>query len=214
MSKHKKSKKKKTSQKQIEANRRNAERSTGPTSDEGKEISSRNARNEDYYTKQLLADESEDEFLLFYNGLDEEFAPSSETEICYFEEFAWSVWLIRRIRRQMNRVWQEFSDVVEQNRELDRLSKIQQRLERSREKARREFYATRSGLVNPTPKQLTRARIEEFCRPPYADMNASQFYEEVLGIPRKDHMGQVIPPQNGGQMGSFCAPPDPSASTP
>src|SRR5437870_5718536 len=85
--------------KQIEANRENAKRSTGPRTPQGKSASSRNALKHGLYAEQLLLPfESEKEFEEHAAGFRDEYQPSTPTAHTLVNQIIWSSWLLRRFR--------------------------------------------------------------------------------------------------------------------
>lgn len=87
-----------TSERQIAANRRNAQRSTGPRSPEGREISSRNAQQHEVLSQRVTTDVEENElYESMLNGFMDEYGPRSETEILLVERLANLFWRERRL---------------------------------------------------------------------------------------------------------------------
>ena len=87
-----------TSERQIAANRRNAQRSTGPRSPEGREISSRNSQQHGVLSQRVTTDVEENEiYERMLNSLMEEYGPRSETEILLVERLANLFWRERRL---------------------------------------------------------------------------------------------------------------------
>ena len=89
-----------TSPEQIEANRANARRSTGPRTEDGKARSSQNARLHGLCSRQLyLADEEEAAiFASLRSALFAQLAPAGELELIHFETIIHSQWNLRRCR--------------------------------------------------------------------------------------------------------------------
>jgi len=90
-----------TSAKQIEANRENALHSTGPTTPEGKEASRRNALKDGLRAKQVIIPglENPAEFEELLRELCDDWEPAGHTEIHMVEEIAMAEWRLRRVRR-------------------------------------------------------------------------------------------------------------------
>ena len=90
-----------TSEKQVAANRDNAEKSTGPQTQEGKARSSGNAVKHGLTAKDrvVLADESREQFEAMRLLLLEEMQMGSALEKVLIEEIAASAWRLRRIAR-------------------------------------------------------------------------------------------------------------------
>ncbi len=88
-----------TSRKQIEANRRNAQRSTGPTSAHGKSITCLNAKR-DGFTGQIITLSEEDRpvFDQFREKLVADLKPNNVTETNLADAIAWDTWRINHIR--------------------------------------------------------------------------------------------------------------------
>lgn len=87
-----------TSERQIAANRRNAQRSTGPRSPEGREISSRNSQRHGVLSQRVTTDVEENElYERMLNSFMDEYGPRSETEILLVERLANLFWRERRL---------------------------------------------------------------------------------------------------------------------
>ncbi len=89
-----------TSPAQIDANRANARRSTGPVTPEGKAHSSQNARVHGLCSRQLhIADEEEAAIFASLRGaLSTQLIPVGELELLHFETILHSQWNLRRCR--------------------------------------------------------------------------------------------------------------------
>jgi hypothetical protein len=90
-----------TSVRQIEANRKNALRSTGPTTPEGKQASRRNALKHGLRAKELVIPGLEDpaEYEALLSELCDDWQPEGHTEIHLVEQLAQDEWRLRRARR-------------------------------------------------------------------------------------------------------------------
>jgi hypothetical protein len=89
-----------TSTAKIEANRRNAQHSTGPKTAEGKAASSRNALRHGLTARQLiLFDETEEDFANFHDELRAAHAPADAAEAALVERIAIAHWRLRRVWR-------------------------------------------------------------------------------------------------------------------
>ena len=87
-----------TTQKQIEANRLNSERSTGPKSDHGKAIVSQNALKHGVFSKHILIDgESQKEFEALSMEFHGQFHPQSFLEKLFLERALTAAWRLSRI---------------------------------------------------------------------------------------------------------------------
>jgi len=88
------------SEEQIAANRRNAQKSTGPRTEEGKAASSRNAIRHGLASAQLiLFDERPEDFEAFYDDLRTAHAPADAVEDGLVERIALASWRLRRVWR-------------------------------------------------------------------------------------------------------------------
>jgi hypothetical protein len=86
-------------QKQIDANRRNAQKSTGPKTDEGKSITRLNARREGF-TGQIVILDAEDRphFEKFKSGLVADLQPKTTLELSLAHAIAWDTWRLNHLR--------------------------------------------------------------------------------------------------------------------
>ena len=95
--------KKDTSPNKIEANRRNAKKSTGPRSAAGKAKSSRNAVKHGLLAGRIVLadhkDEDPQQFGLLLDGLRDDYQPQSTIETMLVERLAASFWRLRRAYR-------------------------------------------------------------------------------------------------------------------
>jgi hypothetical protein len=98
-----------TTQKQIDANRRNAQKSTGPKTPEGKEIASQNATRHGLLAQALVLEgESREEFDRFSEGLMAHLGPVGYVEMMLAERVVAGAWRSRRaLRIEWRLVWQD-----------------------------------------------------------------------------------------------------------
>ena len=83
---------------QIQANRSNAERSTGPQTETGKAVARRNATRHGILTgRLLLEDENQTEFETLVADLQDSFNPTGAIELALVERIAVAVWRQRRL---------------------------------------------------------------------------------------------------------------------
>jgi hypothetical protein len=96
-----------SSQKQIEANRRNARKSTGPKSEKGKANSRMNALRHGLSAEQAtLPHENEDDYEKLRAGMLESYAPQDSAEQALVEELVNAYWRLLRLHRVENRYWE------------------------------------------------------------------------------------------------------------
>lgn len=87
-----------TTDKQIEANRRNAQNSTGPTTGEGKQASKMNATKHGLTAETVvIKDEDPEVFDALRNDLIREFAPETTLEFQLVDRMASTLWRLRRV---------------------------------------------------------------------------------------------------------------------
>lgn len=87
-----------TSPKQVEANRKNAMRSTGPKTEKGKQVSRMNALTHGLTAKHVVIEgEDPEEFERLLDGLIEEYAPRTILEQQLTEHLASHLWRLKRI---------------------------------------------------------------------------------------------------------------------
>ena len=86
---------------QIEANRENAKKSTGPQTEEGKQKSSQNARRHGLSSAAIFIPPGcEDEFQQTYSEYFSEIKPIGEIQMAYFDQLIHAVWNLH-IARQL-----------------------------------------------------------------------------------------------------------------
>ena len=99
------------SEAKLEANRANAQHSTGPKTDEGKATVSQNAVKHGLYKKDIYIRPDEKEaFEEFRYNLFEEYAPVGVSEEAAFARILHADWSLRRIRELEDRLFFEFDD--------------------------------------------------------------------------------------------------------
>jgi hypothetical protein len=95
-----------TSEKQIEANRRNALKSSGPKTEEGKAKSRMNALRHGLTAEQaVLPHENEDDYEKLREGMLESYAPEDSAEIALVEELVSAYWRLMRLHRVETCYW-------------------------------------------------------------------------------------------------------------
>jgi len=96
-----------SSQRQIEANRRNALKSTGPTSATGKAVSSMNALKSGIHAKSLvLPSEKLADLEQLIDEYYQRHQPASPEARLYLDEVVHCEWLLRRYRTAETQMWQ------------------------------------------------------------------------------------------------------------
>jgi hypothetical protein len=95
-----------TSEKQIEANRRNALKSSGPKTGEGKARSRMNALRHGLTAGQAVLPH-EDDYEKLREGILESYAPADAAELAIVEELANAYWRLMRLHRVETRYWEQ-----------------------------------------------------------------------------------------------------------
>src|SRR5215471_10420 len=86
--------------KQIEANRRNAQKSTGPRTEEGRAAVRFNGLKHGLRAKSLcLPGDDPDELDAFLDNFEADYRPSTQTEAELVLQIAMATWRLRRFRR-------------------------------------------------------------------------------------------------------------------
>ena len=146
--------------KQFEANRRNAQKSTGPKTPEGKAACRMNALRHGLRARSvLLPGEDPTEFHQLCNDLEAEWRPQSRTEQFYVEQMAVSQWKLTRMEVVEVNIFKD-ADARNQLSSLDRMWQAEHRLERSFSRAQRELQrlqASRPQPEDPTPAPAAEA---------------------------------------------------------
>src|SRR5437870_498208 len=132
--------------KQIEANRRNALKSTGPSTPEGKAAVRLNALRHGLRAHTVvLPGEKPEAFQQLCDDLEAESQPQTRTEQLYVEQMAVSQWKLRRMEiAEASLLVQKFG-AKNQIPLLDRLWKAEARLERSFARAQHELERIQKG---------------------------------------------------------------------
>ena len=120
------------SDKQHQANVENAQKSTGPTTPEGREAIRFNALTYGLRTRQtILERENAAEYSDLWDELEADWQPQTRTERCYLETMVTSQWLLRRIAESEQRIYTTMKRGEEQFKLLAYIYKQRAQLERS-----------------------------------------------------------------------------------
>jgi hypothetical protein len=143
---------------QIDANRANAQLSTGPVTAEGKARVAQNAVRHGLTAKNLVVREDErEELAALRDRLSAEIAPQGALECLAFDELLHAAWNLRRFRRIEAEAsigtLDDFTD-PQAAAVLDRLGRYQARAQRAYTRALAELRALQTG------RALRRARLE------------------------------------------------------
>ena len=181
---------------QIEANRRNALKSTGPRTPEGKAASCRNALRHGLRSRAVvLPDENREEYDQLCNDLEAEWQPQSRTEQFYVEQMAVSQWKLTRMEAsELSLLRQaDYGKVTVQDQIplLDRIQQCQHRLERSYNRAQRELERLQDSRRHPVhPPEGEAATLPQ----PTADVPADR---EPAPAPKAPYIMSAAPAAGG-----------------
>jgi hypothetical protein len=128
------------SEKQQEANRQNAQHSSGPITPEGKAAVRLNALTYGLRARSTLIDgEDPEEYKRLWANLEAEWQPQTPTERLYLEQMSTSQWLLARVATGESRIYEADIRIQEQLPLLREVSTQRTRLERSFTSAQREL---------------------------------------------------------------------------
>jgi ribosomal silencing factor RsfS len=179
--------------KQFEANRRNAQKSTGPKTPDGKAAVSMNALRHGLRARTVvLPGEDREEFDHLCDDLEVEWHPQSRTEQFYVEQMAVSQWKLTRMEVVEVNIFKE-ADTKTQVPMLDRLWQAEHRLERSYVRAQRELQRLQDSRPHPIqqPEDPTPAPAAE--APSTAAAEVGQAVSPVGSTPCVEPPSEVQP---------------------
>ena len=118
--------------KQQEANRKNAQHSTGPKTPEGKAAIRFNALTYGLRTRAtILERENAADYSQLWDELEADWQPQTRTERCYLETMVTSQWLLKRVAEHENRIYDCIEFGEERFKMLAYVAKQRAQLERS-----------------------------------------------------------------------------------
>ena len=120
------------SQKQQEANRKNAEHSTGPKTPEGKAAIRFNALTYGLRTRAtMITGENAADYSQLWDELEADWQPQTRTERCYLETMVTSQWLLKRVAESEQKIYLYIAFGEQQFKMLAYVAKQRAQLERS-----------------------------------------------------------------------------------
>jgi len=150
-----------TSERKLEANRANAQLSTGPQSPEGKAASAQNARRHGLTAHQLfIPPDRQDDFQSLLNNLHHQIQPQGEIELQYFNQLLHAAWNLT-IARELHASALSLLDEPR----IDRAARYIAQFERSfarAHKALREAQTNRAIATLPSNEPL--AQLPQPCQ--------------------------------------------------
>jgi hypothetical protein len=192
--------------KQIEANRRNAQKSTGPKTTEGKAAVSMNALRHGLRARTVvLPGENRDEFNQLCDDLEVEWEPQSRTEQFYVEQMAVSQWKLARMEVGEAAIFEDVESSTTKIPLLDRLWQAECRLERSYARAQRELERLQSARRPPAqpPEEDPAEPPSSAASPAVSEPLPAQNARSAVAFPGAAPVSEIrhpkpeIPPLNG-----------------
>jgi hypothetical protein len=181
--------------KQFEANRRNAQHSTGPKTPEGKAAVSMNALRHGLRARTVvLPGENREEFTQLCDDLEVEWEPKSRTEQFYVEQMAVSQWKLIRMEVGEAGVFEDVEGAKNQIPLLDRFWQAECRLERSYARAQRELERLQTSRRQPAqpPEEPTPAPQPAAASEPQPAQNA----QSAPASPGLEPTSEIRPPKS------------------
>jgi hypothetical protein len=158
------------SDKQQEANRQNAQQSSGPVTPEGKAAVRLNALKYGLRARDLIIfDEDPEEYKLLAADLEVDWQPQNRTERLLLEQMTTSQWLLARISRGESRIYHAGIPIEKQFALLRDVAAQRTKLERSFTTALRELkQLQKERKARPQPQPVQTAKAEPAPVPPPA----------------------------------------------
>jgi hypothetical protein len=147
------------SEKQHQANRQNAQQSTGPKTPEGKSAIRFNALTYGLRTRETIFPlENAEEYSDLWDELEAEWQPQTRTERLYLETMVTSQWLLKRLADSEKRIYQCIAHVEERFKTLAYVYKQRAQLERSFRTAIADMKQSRMErkAIQPQPPQAAK----------------------------------------------------------
>ena len=185
------------SDKQHEANRQNAQHSTGPKTEEGKAAVRLNALTYGLRARSLLiTGEDPEDYKRLWASFEAEWQPRTFTERLHLEQMATSQWLLARIATAENSIYEAEIEDEKRFALLDRAFALRLHLERS-------FRNAMHDLEHLQQKRQARRQQQPAQTVPSPQPPAPSPGER--SAPPVPHSGQVMPEGNEDHP-VFCAP--------
>jgi hypothetical protein len=183
-----------TSDAKAAANAANARLSTGPRTEEGKAVSSRNALKHGLTSKDLVVREDErEEFESLKSDLETELAPEGALETLTFNQILHAAWNLQRFRRL--EAWLMAGDVDpilddSAAKTLDRLYRYARTAERTYDRASKQLQALQTNRA----RKAVQLNAEEQARVPHLVSVSGQPKRNNAGVTPKAHEPETFSP--------------------
>jgi hypothetical protein len=190
----------------LEANRQNAQHSTGPKTDVGKSKAAMNSAKH-YLTskKVIIPSEDEDEFHYFQEAILIEMQPVGFLEFAKVKRYAVNAWRLNRVYRYEQEVNTNIKDTVEKMTQLINLCRYEREIRREMEKDLAEFrHSQRNGTFDAIEQE--RHRREEAAKETgepveMTDLIAASFRVIRHTLPVKQMLEFITTPARGDLFG-------------
>ena len=147
---------------QARRNRQNAQRSTGPKTEEGKAKSRLNALKDGFRaTIQVLPGESHKEFNALTNAYLDDYQPQTQIERRFVAKLIDAEWRDRRLAKQEREAWLNASTLPEQEAVAERYERRADRLHRASSRAFRDLEALHRRLERQAQESAKQSQAEE-----------------------------------------------------
>ena len=190
------------SKKQIEANRLNSKKSTGPITAAGKEVSCLNALRHGIYAKHaVLPGEDRDTFERLCDQLEGEWDPKTPTELFHLEQMVVAHWGQARVARNIEILMEDPSyQTLQQETLVDKLHQHAARLQRSHDRAEKQLRALLTARLREQ-ERLGEEDEEEEYDDPTDDPN--HIYPALVWRDKNGHKEVRVPPATRDENGVF-----------
>jgi hypothetical protein len=183
------------SEKQHQANRENAQHSSGPVTQEGKDAIRYNAITFGLRTRAtVLQSENVADYYRIWNEFCAEWQPQTRSEFCHVETMVTSQWLLARVARSEQRVYMEVGFGERQFALLAQVDKRRAHLERS----------FRTAVADM--KQAQKERGQQHAQPQPQPGQTEQTVPAPAHNPAEHNPGPWPLPPDPGAQSAFCAP--------
>ncbi len=182
------------SEKQHQANRQNAQHSTGAKTPAGKEAIRFNALTYGLRTRaSILPDENAADYSQLWDELEAEWQPQTRTERCYLETMVTSQWLLRRVAESEQNVYVFIAFGEHQFKMLAYVAKQRAQLERSfriaiadMKQSQQERQARQPQPAKPAPAPAHKPAAPQAPPPDYVMSGDTQAHPIFCSTPTPD----------------------------
>ena len=173
------------SEKQHQANRQNAQHSTGAKTPAGKEAIRFNALTYGLRTRaSILPDENAADYSQLWDELEADWQPQTRTERCYLETMVTSQWLLKRVAESEQKIYVFIAFGEQQFKMLAYAAKLRAQLERSFRTAVADMKQSQKERQAHQPQPAKAAPAKPASPPPeYVMSDGAQVQQPVFCSP-------------------------------